>query len=125
MPRRFAIAAGPNSGLSCLICAASILTGQPLYLPAAFAFAMPSRCRSSMISRSHVVTPARIVSMSLLVGLRVSSRSPPMDSTTRPMPRFDSQQLGCAARQPVRLGDGQHVALAHEGETLGKLHPLG
>jgi hypothetical protein len=27
--------------------------------------------------------------MSLLVGLRVSSRSPPIDRTTRPTPRFD------------------------------------
>jgi hypothetical protein len=27
MPRRFAIAEGPNSALSCLICAASTLTG--------------------------------------------------------------------------------------------------
>src|SRR4029077_1926652 len=59
MPRRFAIAAGPSSALSCLICAASMLTGPPLYLPAAFALAMPSRCRSSMISRSHAATPAR------------------------------------------------------------------
>jgi hypothetical protein len=43
MPRRFAIAAAPNVALSCLICAASMLTGRPLYLPAAFALAMPSR----------------------------------------------------------------------------------
>jgi hypothetical protein len=43
-----------------------------LDLPAAFALAMPSRWRSSMISRSQVATPARIVSISLLVGLRVS-----------------------------------------------------
>jgi hypothetical protein len=62
--------------------------------------------------------------------LRVSRRSPPMDRTTRPMPRFDrsasmASKLGRAARQPVRLGDGQHVALAHEGETFGELHALG
>jgi hypothetical protein len=37
MPRRFSIAAEPISTLSCLICAASMLTGRPLYLPAAFA----------------------------------------------------------------------------------------
>jgi hypothetical protein len=43
MPRRFAIAAGPNSARSCLICAASMLTGRPLYFPAAFALAMPSQ----------------------------------------------------------------------------------
>jgi hypothetical protein len=30
-----------------------------------------------------------MVSMSLLDGLRVSSRAPSMDRTTRPMPRFD------------------------------------
>jgi hypothetical protein len=30
-----------------------------------------------------------MVSISLLVGLRVSRRSPPMDRTTSPMPRFD------------------------------------
>jgi len=30
-----------------------------LYLPAAFALAMPSRWRSSMISRSHVATPGQ------------------------------------------------------------------
>ena len=30
-----------------------------------------------------------------------------------------------AAREPVRLGDGQHVAVAHEGQTLGELHPFG
>ena len=71
---------------------------------------MSSRCRSSMISRSHVATPARIVSMSLLVGLRVSNRSQPADRTTRPMPRFDrsasmdSSSAG-TARQPLRLGD--------------------
>ena len=45
------------------------------------------------------------------------------------MPRFDrsasmDEQLGRAACQPVRLGDGQHVAFAQEGEALGKLRPL-
>ncbi len=49
MPSFFAIASGPNSALSCLICAASMLTGRPLYLPAPFALAMPSRWRSSTI----------------------------------------------------------------------------
>ncbi len=44
---------------------------RPLYFFSALALAIPSRCRSSMISRSHVATPARMVSMSLLVGLRV------------------------------------------------------
>jgi hypothetical protein len=55
-----------------------MLTGRPLYLPAAAALAIPSSCRSSMISRSDIATPAKIVSVSLLVGLRVSNRSPPI-----------------------------------------------
>ena len=38
---------------------------------------------------------------------------------------LDGLQFGRAARQPVRPGDGQHVALAPEGETLGELHPFG
>ena len=37
----------------------------------------------------EVATPARMVSMSLLVGLRASSRSPPHGQDPRPMPRFD------------------------------------
>jgi hypothetical protein len=37
---------------------------------------------------------------------------------------LDGQQLGRTARQPVRLGDGQHVALVQEGEALAELHPL-
>ena len=36
----------------------------------------------------------------------------------------DGQQLGGAARQPVRLGDGQHVAVAEEGEVLVQSCPL-
>jgi hypothetical protein len=64
--------------------------------------------------------------MSLLVGLRVSSRSPPgqdhqTDAALRQI-RLDGQQFGRAARQPVRLGDGEHVA--QECEALGKLQPL-
>jgi len=46
---------------------------RPLYLPAAAAAAMPSRCLSSMISRSNVATAPSMVSRSLLVGFRVSS----------------------------------------------------
>jgi hypothetical protein len=42
-------------------------------LPAAAAAAMPSRCLSSMISRSNVATAPSMVSRSLLVGFRVSS----------------------------------------------------
>jgi len=38
--------------------------------------------------------------------------------------RLDGQQFGRAARQPVRLRDGEHVALAQEGEALGELRPL-
>ena len=43
MPSFLAIAAGPSSVRSCLICAVSMLTGRPLYLPPA-----SSRCRSNM-----------------------------------------------------------------------------
>ena len=46
MPSLFAIAAGPSSARNCLICAASMLTGRPLYFPAAFALAMPSNTRT-------------------------------------------------------------------------------
>ena len=38
--------------------------------------------------------------------------------------RLDGQQFGRAARKPVRLGDGEHVTLAQEGETLGEFRPL-
>jgi hypothetical protein len=48
--------------------------------------------------RSHIATPARMVSMSLLVGLRVSSRSPPIDRTTRPIPRFAGRLRWTAVR---------------------------
>ena len=41
---------------------------RPLYLPSAWALAIPSRCRSSMISLSQVATPPRTVKISLLVG---------------------------------------------------------
>ena len=64
MQRRFAIAAGRNVALQLLdVRPSSTLTGRPLYLPAALA--MPSRWRSSMASRSHVATRARMVSLQL------------------------------------------------------------
>ena len=78
------------------------------------------RCRSSMISRSQVATPARMVSISLLVvGARVEPL-PPMLSTIRPTPRFDrSAWKRCRANRPCcglgdPLGDHQHVTLAYE-----------
>jgi hypothetical protein len=69
--------AGPIVAVSRLISEASILAGRPLYLPLPLALAILLRWRSSMISRSQVATPAKIVSMSFERGLRVSSRSPP------------------------------------------------
>jgi hypothetical protein len=80
-----------------------------------------ARWRSSTISRSQVATPARMVSISLLVGLRVSSRSPPMDRTTRPMSRLvrsaSVDSNSAVLRQPVGFGDGQHVAFASASFT--------
>jgi hypothetical protein len=63
MPRRFAIAAGPSSAL---VFAGDLRLGDTLALPLQHDLPLP------------VATPARIVSMSLLVELRVSSRSPPI-----------------------------------------------
>jgi hypothetical protein len=94
-----------------------------LVFESAFALAMPSRCRSSMISRSQVATPARIVSKSLLVELRVSSRLPPhrqdyeADAALRRI-RLDGHQLGRTARQPVRLRGSEHVAFGQDMEPL-------
>jgi hypothetical protein len=78
-----------------------------------------------MISRSYVATPARTVSMSLLVGLRVSSCSPPMDRIPRPMPRFDrsasmtssSAVLGASLSGLVvgQVGPGSGGILASDG----------
>src|ERR1700712_2066155 len=84
MPRCLAMAARPIVAVRRLISAASMLAGRPLYFPSLLALAMPSRWRSSMISRSQVATPARMVSISFNVGLRVSSRLPPMGRITRP-----------------------------------------
>jgi hypothetical protein len=33
-------------------------------------------------------------------------------------------RAGVGTAQPVRLGDGEHIALAQEGEALGELRPL-
>ena len=61
---------------------------RPLYLPSAAALAMPSRWRSNIKSRSNAAMAPSMVSISLPVGLRVSIRWPPIESTTRAMPRF-------------------------------------
>ena len=71
-------------------------------------------------SLTALAMPGRyLVSMSLLVGLRVSSRSPPMDSTAGPMPRFDrsaSMASNSAVLRASRSGlvtvssAGQHIA---------------
>ena len=54
----------PIVAVSRLISAASMLGVRPLYIPASLALAMPSRCRSSMTSRSQGATLAKMVSMS-------------------------------------------------------------
>ena len=59
-----------------------------LVTPSDFALATPSRWRSSMISRSQVATPARIVSISRAVELPSSRVSKPIDWITRPTPRL-------------------------------------
>jgi hypothetical protein len=58
MPSRFAIAAGPNVALSCLICAASILTGPASILASGFGLGDALALARSMISRSQVATPS-------------------------------------------------------------------
>jgi hypothetical protein len=74
--------------LSCLICAASVLTGR------AFVAALGLRLGDALALASQRdlalpgATPARIVSKSLLEGSRVSNRSPPMLGITRLMPRW-------------------------------------
>jgi hypothetical protein len=55
--------------------------GRPLYFPSLLALAMPSRCRSSMISRSQVATPAWIASFD--VGLLSPSRGAVSANTQR------------------------------------------
>ncbi|MNI46859.1 hypothetical protein D3C73_1013450 [compost metagenome] len=46
---------------------------RPLYLPAFCALSIPSRCRSSIISRSNWAIPPNTVRISLPVGVLVSS----------------------------------------------------
>jgi len=92
MPRCFAIAVGPSSAFSCLICAASL--GARDHAGAA---AGGHRQGEGRRGGHH----ARMVSMSLLAGLRASSRSPPMDSTTRPMPRFDRSASMASSSAPA------------------------
>jgi hypothetical protein len=74
------------------------------------ALALPS----SMISRSHVATPARMVSMSLLVGLWVYRRSPPMYRTTRPLPRFDRSASMDNSSAVLRAGCRQVALLRRQ-----------
>jgi hypothetical protein len=66
-----------------------------------------------------------MVSISFDVGLRVSSRSPPLLRTTRPdatlgQVRLYRQQLSHRPRQPIGLRHHQHVTFTQEGQTLGK-----
>jgi hypothetical protein len=98
-----------------------MLTERPLYLPAAFAFAMPPSCHSSMISRSHVATPARIVSMSVsvLVGLPVSFAAHGQDHQADAALRSSSAVL-----RPSRSGgDGPYIAFAYGRRDIRRASP--
>src|SRR5215471_19049597 len=90
---------------------------RPLYFPSAFALAMPSRWRSSMISRSNCAIAANMFSMSRPVALRVSTASPSeVEDAERDAFRLQRiHQLGEVARaagEAVELGYDQRVALA-------------
>jgi hypothetical protein len=121
MLRRFVIAAGPNVALSSLTCATSMLMGRPLYLPVAFAFALPLQHDFAF----PVAT--RTVSINLLVGLRVSSFSPPMLRITRPIPCFvrSASMVSNSAVLRASLSGVVIVSKSPSQETLGELDPLG
>ena len=87
-PSCLAIAAGPMPCARMAATVAAWMDGlRPVYFPSLLALAIPSRCRSRMISRSHAATPIRMVNMSFDVGFRVSNLSPPIDRITTPTPR--------------------------------------
>jgi hypothetical protein len=70
-----------------------------------------------------------MVSISFEIGLRVSRRSPPIDSTTQTDPalgqiRLDGQKFRRAAGEAIRLSDGQHVTMAQEARTSASLERL-
>ena len=73
---------------------------RPLYFPSAFALAMPSRCPSSMISRSNCAIAANMFSMNRPVALRVSTASPPSVDRGKPPRRH---RVGQARRSAGRL----------------------
>ena len=105
MPRCFAIAVGPSSAFSCLICAASL--GARDHAGAA---AGGHRQGEGRRGGHH----AMMVSMSLLVGLRASSRSPP---------HGQDPQADAALRQ-IRL-DGQQLSAGRLQATLLRRQPGG
>lgn len=88
-----AIDAGPSDpGLPCNLRRAVGL--RPLYLPALFALAMPSRCRSSMISRSNCAMDTKRLSMRRPDADPVSRLSPPMLRMRRLAPlRFTAASM--------------------------------
>ena len=93
MPRRFAIAAGVHLG--------------PQLLDLRRVAGRARSCwsgsgRASPRRRPPGRSPRQDGQHELAVGLRASSRSPPMDSTTRPMPRFDrsASRWPAARRRP-------------------------
>lgn len=64
-----------------------------MYLPAAFAFAIPSSCRSNITERSQAAVPAKIVRMSLEVAFDVSSTPPPKLMMRSATPFFSSRSM--------------------------------
>src|SRR5262249_47191494 len=89
---------------------------RPLYLPTALAFATPSRCRSSMISRSNSAKEPIRFSMSFPVGVAVSSCIARIRSSTPFTLSLEviENEIGHGACQSVELGNDQDIALATE-----------
>src|SRR5215203_3729524 len=99
-----------------MFCAARLLTcsafaravgARPLYRFSALAFATPSRCLSSIISRSNWATAATTLSISLPVGVLVSI---PMLRT-----RSSTQQPGGGGDE-LEIEGQAHVITGDRGE---------
>src|SRR4051812_6608336 len=95
-----------------MFCAARVLTcsalvravgARPLYRFSALAFATPSRCLSSIISRSNWATAATTLSISLPVGVLVSIPMFRTRSSTPPRAGLGATPVAAAFRGPVAL----------------------
>ena len=130
MPRCLAMAAGPIVSRRRTTSCGSILVGRPLYLPSALALAMPSRWRSNMISRSQVATPARMVSISLLVGfagVETFAAHGQHDQADLPLgqARLNRQQFHGRACQAVRFRHHQEIPGTQEFKAFLESAALG